>query len=736
MFCPGCGYELNNGESFCPVCGSAILNTFQDMNENQQTWQEGQQQTWQNGQQTWQDGQQQIWQNGQQQTWQNGQQQMWQNGQQQTWQGQSPYPQLPPPQIPTAEMPTTRVTISGDTDQLKGSGNTIQGIAANATSEKLSRKEKKKFKVKKKRKHVAFKIGLVLMLLAGIGVGAYFGVRALLSEPKARFKAFSKENVRAHSDGSHYVENQLLVRGSKDSTEKKIEKLAEEKSGSIVGVIPITHDYQVEFEKGTTVEELESIIREWQKNSLVASVKLHYAYGSEGGTKYADNPWRDDNNRDNPYGTALEWNLQSPKGNNWAAVSVWAPKVWDAVENGEYFEKAKIGIVDSTIDTDHKDLSGRFVQFPENDSDNGKAEGQSPLVEGNPTDDNGTVTIREEYKAYEGKYGDNTLTAEQKVDEKRLSHGTHMAGIIGANMDDDFGITGVAQNSELYGYACSHETAYKDDAYSKEYALTSVFEYEYALSRMVENDVKVVNFSMQIDPMIANADTKQRLIDLANQDLQYFLQSCIDEGKELLIVKSAGDDSKSDLGNDFLSGIQNADVRKRIIVVGGAQTLYDGSDQLLGYEKTGTTNYGERIDIYAPGPDVLSDIPGDRTEMRSGSSEAAAFVTGACGIVMGILPDATVEEIRDIVLNHHIFTVKVTVNGVEYERGYLNLDKIMKAAQEKKSQPEQPDDDDDDGVKYLPAPSQKKDDDDGLKYLPAPSVPDEWNVPDNWLDFD
>ena len=67
---------------------------------------------------------------------------------------------------------------------------------------------------------------------------------------------------------------------------------------------------------------------------------------------------------------------------------------------------------------------------------------------------------------------------------------------------------------------------------------------------MVENDVKVVNFSMQIDPMIANADTKQRLIDLANQDLQYFLQSCIDEGKELLIVKSAGDDSKSDLGND------------------------------------------------------------------------------------------------------------------------------------------------------------------------------------------
>ena len=51
---------------------------------------------------------------------------------------------------------------------------------------------------------------------------------------------------------------------------------------------------------------------------------------------------------------------------------------------------------------------------------------------------------------------------------------------------------------------------------------------------------------------------------------------------------------------------------------------------LSGYKRTTTTNYGKEIDIYAPGVNILSDIPTDRTEKREGTSDAAAFVIKTC----------------------------------------------------------------------------------------------------------
>ena len=593
---------------------------------------------------------------------------------------------IPTAKTPQSLIPTSRVTVS-DTDQLKA-GHPTQAGTRNGTltgtktgekgketraERKEERKNQKTRRVKAKPKHLALKIALLVVLLAGVGVGVFFGIRALKKKQaeEASWKKFDAKDVMVDPDGSRYVMHQLLLRGKEDASEDKIQKLVKEESGEIVGRIPVSKDYQIQFGDETEKADLERIIGEWEKNSLVASVSLHYAYGTQGGFKYADNPWKDDNNEKEPYGTDLEWNIYSPGGNNWAVESVWAPKVWDSLDSVAQYQKTNVGMIDTVFDTKHKDLTDRF-EAVKTKKKLSQEQGTDEPVEGNPTDADGRSNVAELYKPYEGMYGEGTLSGTDAINEKRLAHGTHIAGIISAKMDDQFGISGVAQNAVLRAYATSGQPGI-DDGYS----LTSTFEYRYALSKMFENNIRLVNISMDLEQMDMDDAKWEQLMAVANEEMEYFLQKWIDDGKDFLIVKSAGDEGKTDLGKAFLLGIGKKSVQARILAVGGAECDYNGST-LRGYKTTATTNSGDRIDIYAPGRNVLSDIPGDRTEMRDGTSEAAAFVSGGCALVMGILPTTEMSEVKDILLDNCYYTVEGT------DRGYLNLYMATEAAKARK----------------------------------------------------
>ena len=607
-----------------------------------------------------------------------------------TPQGQNPSGGIPTARTPQSMIPTSRVTVSADTDHLKaGTGNATRPGAENATrpgtrnstlpgtgtgtkgkESRAERKEEKNYqkdrRVKAKPKHLALKIALLIVLLTGVGVGVFFGIRALKKEQKRSATRYPLDvkDVVLDSDGSKYLKSQLMVRAKEDVSEETIEKLADKKSGKIVGRIPVSNDYQILFSEEKYKPDLEEIIHEWEADSSVASVSLNYAYGTQGGFKYADNIWKDDNNENAPYGDSLIWDIYHPEGNNWAVESIWAPKVWDSLDEVQY-KKVNVGVVDTVFDTEHKDLTDRFAALGGN---NGLKQGTGELIENNPTDTNGKSNVAELYKTYAGKYADGSLSGTDAIDEKRLAHGTHIAGIISANMDDEFGITGVAQNTVLRAYATSGQRGIENG-----YSLTSAFEYKYALSKMFEDNVRLVNISMDIERMDIDEDKWEQMMSVLNEDMEYFLQKWIEEGNDFLIVKSAGDDSKSDLGKAFLLGIEKESVRSRILAVGAAECDHNGST-LAGYKKTDTTNYGNRIDIYAPGPDVLSDIPGDRTEMRTGSSEAAAFVSGGCALVMGLLPASPMSEVKKIVLDNCYYQVTDT------NRGYLNVYMATEAA--------------------------------------------------------
>jgi subtilisin family serine protease len=53
------------------------------------------------------------------------------------------------------------------------------------------------------------------------------------------------------------------------------------------------------------------------------------------------------------------------------------------------------------------------------------------------------------------------------------------------------------------------------------------------------------------------------------------------------------------------------------------------------------SNYGEGIDLYAPGVDITSTWPGGGTFTMSGTSVSAAHASGAAALYLGGHPDAT-----------------------------------------------------------------------------------------------
>ena len=92
--------------------------------------------------------------------------------------------------------------------------------------------------------------------------------------------------------------------------------------------------------------------------------------------------------------------------------------------------------------------------------------------------------------------------------------------------------------------------------------------------------------------------------------------------------------------------ITPADVLDRIIIVGAAQRDPNG-----GYIQCEWSNAGSRVDICAPGFDILSCISGSYGYM-SGTSMAAPIVTGVCGLVWSMDETLTGPEVKNIVCSN------------------------------------------------------------------------------------
>lgn len=220
----------------------------------------------------------------------------------------------------------------------------------------------------------------------------------------------------------------------------------------------------------------------------------------------------------------------------------------------------------------------------------------------------------------------NVINYNDKVyaDAEDLFHGTHVAGSIIAEANNGFGISGVAPDCTFIPIQISDKSGY----ISTSALLDGIF---YAL----KNKADIINLSIAI--------SLGQMAEWFNIDDQEFIRSHylkdeerlwkevfeIAQESNVIIVQAAGNDN-------ILAGVDPMNRNEFSITVGAVNEYLELSD---------FTNYGQDVDVFAPGTNIYSSLPNNEMGYLDGTSMASPIVAGAIALIKSHSPNLQAEEI-------------------------------------------------------------------------------------------
>ena len=245
------------------------------------------------------------------------------------------------------------------------------------------------------------------------------------------------------------------------------------------------------------------------------------------------------------------------------------------------------------------------------------------------------------------------------------SHGTHVAGIIAAQRNNNIGVDGIAENVLIMPIVA---TTAGGDERDKDIANAIVY--------AVNNGARIINMSFS---KLFSSD--KSLVDKA---IRYAKK------KDVLIIHAAGNDGAdidSGANYHYPTGIYDDGTRAdNFITVGWSRALFD---HRLAHPYS---DYGKiNVDLFAPGSDIYSTVPGNSYDFKSGSSMAAPVVTGVAALLLSYFPSLTAAEVKQILLkssfkpnqmvNKPQTTLQVPFNSLSASGGIVNACNAVKMAQ-------------------------------------------------------
>jgi subtilisin family serine protease len=130
------------------------------------------------------------------------------------------------------------------------------------------------------------------------------------------------------------------------------------------------------------------------------------------------------------------------------------------------------------------------------------------------------------------------------------------------------------------------------------------------------------------------------------------------DSKGVLLVHAAGNEaSNNDTSDNFPNRLFVDGGEARTWLEVGASSWSGGPGLVAEF-----SNYGPKtVDVFAPGVDIYSSVPGGKYQRESGTSMAAPVVTGLAALIMSYYPSLTASEVRQVILDSATRYPDVTV---------------------------------------------------------------------------
>ncbi len=228
------------------------------------------------------------------------------------------------------------------------------------------------------------------------------------------------------------------------------------------------------------------------------------------------------------------------------------------------------------------------------------------------------------------------------------SHGTHVSGIIAAESNNGQGIAGAGS-----AYDNSVIDLMVVDVFNKENK-TSLAYLIQGMEHARACGAKVINLSLglKLHPGIDDS--------VLYEECERLKESGI------ILVCAAGNYGEDDQGQTV---VVPSDYDNTISV-----SAVDHNNHRLG-----TSNYGSRKDLAAPGANIFSTVKEGKYSMLSGTSMAAPSVTAAVAMMCSVDPTLTTEAIRDILQKN---ATDLGIPGMDRDTafGLLNMRRSLEAA--------------------------------------------------------
>lgn len=455
---------------------------------------------------------------------------------------------------------------------------------------------------------------------------------------------------KAQNNQIPYVPGELIVKFKENNTSSKTSHLSAKMKAQVVKKIPSLNTELWKVNQGNAKIEIMELVEQYKDHPDIDYIEPNYLYS-------IDETVQPDPNFNQQWGLENTGTLPGSTVN----ADIDAPEAW-AIQSES--PSIVVGILDTGIDWRHPDLIDNIWQNLAEDADGDgvvlvqNEEGKWTFDEGdeNGIDDDGNGYVDDfigwnfvdnnnrpfNYEAFEA--GDYVQ-----------SHGTHVAGIIGATGDNGIGVSGVTKNVQL-----APLKFLTDDLKSSGTAWHAAEAIEYA-----------ADMGMQM----SNNSWGGGITTISTTIIRAITRA---SNKNHLFITAAGNGGWDKIGDDIIHFYPaNYDFENIISV---ANTNF--ADEI-----NPSSNYSVYyVDIAAPGTGIYSCIPNNPTnemgtyDFSSGTSMAAPMVTGACALLwqkgINVFDEVKVEHIKNALLENvdKVPQLKDKVNS-----GRLNIHKALMA---------------------------------------------------------